>query len=722
MLFKAKKLVSPVASFIPHHASSNHCGGLQISSSIDSCQKSCQTEHFFQYNSLSVFISNQEFKALIDTGADKSVIDYSTLKKLPLPVQRKLVSQSGRCKVANNAEIEVIGNISLSMTINGQKFRESFMVLSGTSCDLFLGVSFLRKHKATLDFSLDIMTLTSQPLSVLSITRFTIDPYSEILCRGQIAHNVPNQTSGLCQNTDQAGRMLVANSVVTVYDNHVPVRLYNCSNQPLTVKKGRILANFIASGGESNSNNSQPTHDPTHSAKACSIQTTTASPTIDLNCSNINESQKTALSDLIKSHSDCFVDPENKQLGLTDLIDCKIETMPDAKPVHKLPYRVNPHLRTEMDKIIQDQMKLGLIEESHDSIWASPALLIKKPGGRGYRLVCDYRGLNAVTIPQFLRIPRIDDVLDAVGENQPQYFSVLDCTQGFHQIPIHPDSKEKTGFITPSGKYQYRTMPQGIRNAPMVFQSLMDKILRGVQYKYVMAYIDDICVFSPTFEKHLEHLADVFQRLRNANLKLHPQKCKFAVSRVNFLGHVLSRDGVSPDPEKVDAVKTFPTPKTLKQLRGFLGLSGYFRKFIKNYSVIARPLYALTTKNTPYVWSSDCQKAFEKLKMSLTSDSVLVFPDFRKLFTLSTDASTIGIGACLSQEINGQQKPIAFAGRSLSKAESNYSTTEQELLAVVWAIKHFRVYLQSHLVNPDRANPESWISVHHSQNTDFLQC
>ena len=381
-------------------------------------------------------------------------------------------------------------------------------------------------------------------------------------------------------------------------------------------------------------------------------------------------------------------------MGLTDLISCKIDIVPGSKPVHKLPYRLNPHMRNEMDKVINEQRQLGLIEPATDGAWASPALLIRKAENKGYPLVCDYRALNAMTIPQFLRIPRIDDVLDAIGENQPKYFSVLDCTQGFHQIPIHPDSKDKTGFITPSGKFQYKTMPQGIKNAPMVFQSLMDKILQGIQYKYAMAYIDDICVFSPTFEKHIEHLETIFKKFQEANLKLHPNKCKFAVNKVNFLGHVLTTEGVCPDPEKVQAVKSYPTPSNLKELRAFLGLSGYFRKFIQNYAQIARPLYTLTTKNTPFIWSVECQSAFDKLKAVLSSDNVLIFPNFKHQFTLSCDASNMGIGTCLSQNVDGKNRPIAFAGRAFNKAEKNYSTTEQELLAVVWSIKHFRVYLE----------------------------
>ena len=319
--------------------------------------------------------------------------------------------------------------------------------------------------------------------------------------------------------------------------------------------------------------------------------------------------------------------------------------------------------------------------------------MVKKSSG-GFRLVIDYRGLNAATIPQNLRIPRIDEVFDTIGENQPKFFSVLDCTQGFHQVPLNEDSRDKTAFITPQGKFRYRTMPQGMRNAPVVFQSLMDLVLKGIQFKYVMVYIDDICIFSSSFEDHLAHLREVFTRLRKAKLKLHPKKCKFAVKEVHYLGHVLSQNGIKPNPDKVEAILSIPAPTKVKQLRSFLGMIGYYRKFIRNFAVIAKPLYDLTKKDVPYNWSEECDSAFNELKQKMLSNDVLAFPNFKKPFILATDASITGVGACLSQEVNGVLKPIGFAGRGLTSAERNYTTTEQECLAVIWAIQHFRVYLE----------------------------
>ena len=496
-----------------------------------------------------------------------------------------------------------------------------------------------------------------------------------------------------CLSSIHSKGILAANCAVTVRDNAVPIRLFNGTNERRTINKGERIATFTTLEDESDAISSEPvyhTNDSTH-LSSCGINVH-REPDIDWSKAEVAGDDLNKLKSLVSEFSDCFVDPITKKLGLTDLTSCKIDTFPDAVPVQKYPYRMAPSHREEMNKIVSQQLEQQLIEEAKDGAWASPALLVKKASG-GFRLVVDYRALNAATIPQVLRVPRLDDVLDSVGETNPQYFTVLDCTQGFHQIPLDPESRSKTGFITPMGKFRYKTMPQGIKNAPATFQALMDTLLRGVQYKYVAAYIDDIILFSHTFEQHLAHIREVLERLRNAKLKLHPKKCLFAVKRVGFLGHILKPQGISPDPDKIEAIKDYPIPKKLKHVRGFLGLSGFYRRFISNFAHLAKPLYNLTKKDVPFNWTPDCQEAFDKLKAALTSESVLAFPDFQKPFVLATDASKTGIGACLSQVHDGQLKPVGFAGRGFTKAESNYTTTEQELLGVVFGIQHFRVYL-----------------------------
>ena len=212
---------------------------------------------------------------------------------------------------------------------------------------------------------------------------------------------------------------------------------------------------------------------------------------------------------------------------------------------------------------------------------------------------------------------------------------------------------------------------------------------------YPLAYIDDLLVFSTDFPSHVKHLRELFSRLRDIGLKLKPSKCQLAVPKVQFLGHILTKEGIQPNPDKVKCILDFPTPTKVKSLRSFLGASGYYRKHIKNYSVIAKPLYNLTKNNCKFLWTPDCQKAFDDLKQALSKEPVLMFLSFHDRFILACDASQSGIGSTLSQtDSQGNIKPIAYAGRSLTPAEQNYTTTEQELLAVVWSLQHFRVYLE----------------------------
>ena len=626
---------------------------------------------------------------------------------MPLHLRNKRKTRFQSVYGANKSVIPCLGEIKLPVEIHGLRLSGIFLIFDSAANDMFLGLPFLRKYEATLKFSpkVNILSLLVE-LPVHAENYIKLAPFEEVVISGTLRHDVPDSTEGHCSpatSTVNKG-IFAAHEVVTVFDNRVPVRLYNSCRRPISINKGERICTYRITEPDTEY---EPYDSPMVLPQVNSISTqsdqgqrsttsehTSPVPDINWSQSEVSEEQLAELKNLIKEFSDCFVDPITKKLGLTDMVECKIDIKPGSTPVQKYPYRIAPAMRETMKGILEGQLKQGLIEEANTGAWASPALLVKKGSG-GFRLVIDYRGLNAATIPTVLRIPRIDELLDTIGENQPKFFSVLDCTQGFHQIPLHVDSRDLTGFITPMGKYRYRTMPQGFRSAPAVFQSLMDTLLRGISFKYVMVYIDDICIFSPTFEKHMDHLREVLSRIRRANLKLHPKKCQFAVKKVGYLGHVLTPEGVSPNPDKVEAISSYPVPKKIKHVRAFLGMAGYYRKFVQNYSELARPLYDLTKKDASFIWTDDCQQSFQKLKDALVGDRVLAFPDFTKTFHLDTDASKTGIGACLSQyDDEGQLRPVGFAGRGFTKAESNYSVTQQECLAIVWAVQHFRVYLE----------------------------
>jgi hypothetical protein len=333
----------------------------------------------------------------------------------------------------------------------------------------------------------------------------------------------------------------------------------------------------------------------------------------------------------------------------------------------------------------------GIVQKSI-SPWASPVVIVDKKGG-DKRICIDYRKLNAVTKTDAYPLPRIDDTLESFRESQ--WFSTLDLASGYWQVAVDKDDIEKTAFITPFGLYEFIVMPFGLKNASGTFQRLMNYILQNFLGKFVLVYLDDVIIYSKgTFEMHVDHLKQVFETLRKANLKIKLKKCYFCLPNIHFLGHIVGRDGIQPDPEKIEKIKNFPVPTNLTQLRSALGLFSYYRKFIKDFSKIAKPMLTLLKKETPFNWTDKQQQAFEYLKERLIKSPILKYPDFEKPFIIYTDASGTGLGAVLSQmHDNGKEHVIAYASRSLNKAEANYTITDQECLAIIWAIKHFHHYL-----------------------------
>lgn len=357
---------------------------------------------------------------------------------------------------------------------------------------------------------------------------------------------------------------------------------------------------------------------------------------------------------LLEEFEGIFKEP--KELPPNKGCEHKIELKEGAIPFKNQPYRYPYLQKREIEVMIKEMMEVGIIQPS-SSPFASPVLLVKKKDGT-WSFCVDYRRLNSITVKDSYPIPLIDDLLYELG--RAKVFSKIDLRAGYHQIRVMKEDIFKTTFVTSSGHYKFKVMPFGLTNAPATFQALMNDVFRAKLRDYVLVFFDDILVYSPSEETHLEHLREVLKILQQHQLYDKRTKCSFAQTQVHYLGHVINQNGVGVDPQKIQAVKECLVPTTVKALRGFLGLTGYYRKFVRNYGVIAKPLTTLLKKGQ-FKWGKEADKAFEQLKEAMTTTPVLQLPNFEKPFVVETDASYQGIGAVLMLEGH----PLAYLSKAL---------------------------------------------------------
>ncbi|XP_061724302.1 uncharacterized protein LOC133530409 [Cydia pomonella] len=402
--------------------------------------------------------------------------------------------------------------------------------------------------------------------------------------------------------------------------------------------------------------------------------------------SHLTPAERQALAGVLTRHAHVFT-PGGAP---TPYAEHRIETG-ENPPIAVPPYRLNPAKKELMKKKIDKMLRDDIIEEC-ESAWSSPALMVPKANGE-IRFCVDYRRLNAITKSDTYPMPRIDDLLQ--NKKRDCYMSTLDLRSSYWQVMLREADRDKSSFVCPLGTFRFKRMPFGLKNAPATFQRLIDRLRSCSALKdvTVLAYLDDLLVISEGYQRHLQDLEAVFKRLAEFNLHVNREKCAFARESVKYLGHVITQQGVSTDPDKVSAVLEMKEPGTLKHLRTFLQTCSWFRKFIPNFSKVSEPLTRLTRKNQVWIWGSEQTQAFLELKRLLTTAPILVQADFSRPFILRTDSSNYALGAVLLQGDGNEERPIEYASRLLNAAERNYSTTEREALAVVWAVERFRPYL-----------------------------
>ena len=375
----------------------------------------------------------------------------------------------------------------------------------------------------------------------------------------------------------------------------------------------------------------------------------------------------------------------------TDLVRHEIN-LADKTPFKEPVRRISPALFEEVREHISEMLEAEAIRPSQ-SPYSSNVVVVRKKDGT-IRLCIDFRKLNLRTIKDAYPIPRIEDSLHLLVGSR--FFTKLDLKAGYWQVELKEEDKHKTAFhVGNLGFYECNRMPFGLCNAPATFQRLMERAMGDLNLRDCLIYLDDIIIFSDTFESHLSRLEAVFQRLHEYNLKLKASKCEFFRTQVTYLGHVVSEDGIKTDPEKLKVLKDWPIPKNVKDVRKFLGFAGYYRRFVKGFARIVRPLNDLLVGNstkkpsrrrTPFQWGETQQRAFETIIEKLSNPPVLAYADYRKPFKLHTDASSSGLGAVLYQHHDGIDRVIAYASRSLKPSERNYPAHKLEFLALKWAI------------------------------------
>ncbi|XP_041994863.1 uncharacterized protein LOC121744871 [Salvia splendens] len=364
--------------------------------------------------------------------------------------------------------------------------------------------------------------------------------------------------------------------------------------------------------------------------------------------------------------------------------DHHVHLLPGTRPVNVRPYRYPYFQKNEIERQVKDMLDQGIIQRSN-SPFSSPVLLIRKKDGT-FRFCIDYRALNNATVPDHFPIPTADELFDELGK--ARVFTKLDLRSGYHQIRMHVEDVFKTAFRTHDGHFEFLVMPFGLTNAPSTFQAAMNSIFQPMLRKFVIVFFYDILVYSPSLEVHGEHLSAVLKVLQDHSFFVKLSKCSFCSSTVEYLGHLIGDGSLKADPSKISAMTAWPTPKNVKQLRGFLGLTGYYRRFIAGYAVIASPLTDLLKKDA-FVWTPEAESSFLDLKVAMTSAPVLRLPDFEKIFCVETDASDTGVGAVLLQD----NHPIAFFSRKLGPRRRVASTYHKELYAIVEAVQKWRQYL-----------------------------
>lgn len=631
---------------------------------------------------LFVQMNNTKCTFIIDSGADISVFKWSGIS----PTQH--INQTKRHTITGVTDgiLETLGETAtLLKTSNGLTFQHSFQLVHENfpiPTNGLLGRDFLIKYKCTIDYEYWLLNFNYENLSISIPIEDNLNRTIVIPQRCEVIRNIQTmhiQEDMVLFSQEIKPGVFCGNSIIS--PNSKYIKIMNTTNFPVNINITDFkpflepLNNYAMMNFKTKSNN----------------QKRTTQILDELDMTNVPEYAKNDLISLIKQYADIF-SLQDEPITTNNFYEQNIN-LTDKIPIYIPNYKTIHSQGEEIENQIGKMLKDNVIEPSI-SPYNNPILLVPKKSEdntKKWRLVVDFRQLNKKILADKFPLPRIDSILDQLG--RAKFFTALDLMSGFHQIPLEKCSRKFTSFSTQSGHYQFTRLPFGLNISPNSFQRMMTIAMAGLTPECAFVYIDDIIVIGCSMQHHLQNLSRVFERLRKYNLKLNLRKCKFFNREVTYLGHRITDKGILPDSTKFETIKNYPVPKNSDEVRRFVAFCNYYRKFVPNFATIAYPLNQLLKKNKLFEWTAQCNDSFNTLKSFLISPMLLQYPDFKREFILTTDASDVGCGAVLSQIVEGNDLPIAFASKSFTPGEKNKSVILKELTAIHWGMNYFKAYL-----------------------------
>lgn len=638
--------------------------------------------------------ADDSVKFLLDTGSQISLVKLASIRK------GVKFDPSGRIKIKGitKESKETFGTVLLHLKVGDLQIEHRFQLMDNSldiPYDGLIGNDLCKRHKAIVDYENSRMLIRGKQVPILTVTEKTecvIKSRSEQFVKIRVMKDSPH-TEGFIGKRELKPGVYMPDAVVKIDNGACYISILNTTEEDVDINLPVISVEAL------------PPDSVTARTRQLNVVTQDSGDNefkqrIDLlkdnlRISDLNKEEKDSLLELCIDYNDVFHLPGDI-LTQTNAKEYEIKLREECKHnvINVRPYKLAESQKQTVQELTTKMLKDGIISHS-DSEFNSPLILIPKKmdasGKQKWRICIDFRLINAQCVGNAYPLPLISDILEKLGKSK--YYSSLDLAAGYFQCPLREKDRHMTAFSTPFNHFQFNVLPQGLKGAVEFFQKMMNTVLSGIQGLKSFSYLDDIVCHGSSLEIHNQNLKDVLDRLRQYNLKLQPDKCEFLRREIIYLGHHISEKGVSPDPSKINCVKNYPRPQTVKELRSFVGLASYYRKFVPNFGKIAKPLHELFLKDAKFTWGAKQELAFCELKEILISRPLLQYPDFEKEFILTTDASGFAIGSVLSQGEVGKDLPIAYASRSLNKAEQHYSASEAEMLSVCWSVQYFRQYL-----------------------------